>query len=755
MRFLVFLLAAVVSPAEEPWSYLSYFGGAGGETIQAVRSDGAGGTFFSGTTSSVGPPFTDAAEGYRSNSQAFVARVDAAGRLVFATLLGDGSAPALAVDADGNVYVAGVIQSSRGFSTDGVFQPEMDFAGGFLAKFNPAGEKLFATYFGGRNGVQIRTLTLDGEGRPIFCGYVRGNTIPLKPADSLPLGTERYGAFCAAAGADGTELLYSRLVGAPSPLLESVTMVNSAAMAPDGNLVIAGTTPNTAFAPNTETPVSDQRRTLFRAREGEPFEALGGPGLGSIVSVQVVGKDVFAGTLNNGAWASGDGGTTWRRLGSAPSGTLVVHPNASRFMCVYFTNTGMCSRDGGTVWQPMSLYAGQISMVADPRVDGGFFVASTQQFDRVWYVPLGSDPSPWNLPGIARSVTVNAAGDRIFATIENRVYFSEDRGATYRVILENAARVAVAPGDSRRLYATRAFRTAEMSLVVRSDDGGATWVDMPVDQPFAFFQQMIVDPADADTVYVVTGAGAYRSTDGARSWQLWTPAGLSNTAVQAVHFDDQARVWAGTGKLGYGFVAKLKAESGEVVWQTMVGGVGGGYIGSAGVSGEGRIYFSGFTLGADLPVTGEDLAPRRMGSVGFIGTLDASGRLQQLRHTGLQSGGFDVGANGVTHLLMTATPADIGDATEVRGRYSGGASDVVWLVISPELTHVTRATWLGGDGADTAGAIAVGRDGRVRLTGSTFSRNLPVTEGAMQRTFTLYGGEVQIGNESFLAIAPE
>jgi len=91
----------------------------------------------------------------------------------------------------------------------------------------------------------------------------------------------------------------------------------------------------------------------------------------------------------------------------------------------------------------------------------------------------------------------------------------------------------------------------------------------------------------------------------------------------------------------------------------------------------------------------------------------------------------------------------------MRGTFAGGASDAVWIVLSPDLDRVVRATWLGGNGADTAGPIVAGRDGKVRMAGSTLSRNLPVTPDALQREFTLFGGEYLIGGEGFLAIAPQ
>lgn len=153
-------------------------------------------------------------------------------------------------------------------------------------------------------------------------------------------------------------------------------------------------------------------------------------------------------------------------------------------------------------------------------------------------------------------------------------------------------------------------------------------------------------------------------------------------------------------------------------------------------------------------MTGRDLAPRTRGSVGFVGMFERTGELGELRHFGVAPTSFDLSADGSMHLAATGVPAELGEVDELRGRFSGGESDALWLVLSPELDKVTKATWLGGDGADDPTAIAVGPDGKVRLVGSTLSRNLPVSSDAAQRKFTLWE-EYAMGSEGFVAIAPQ
>ena len=145
MRFLSIALVAAVCPAQQSWPYLTYFGGLGSENIRFVSSDGAGGTVLAGETFSVGPPFSTLPPGFRSTPSIFVARIDAAGQLAFANIVGDGRVGAISVDLDGKIFVAGTIQVATDFTTPGVFQREANVSQAFVAKFSPVGEKLFAT----------------------------------------------------------------------------------------------------------------------------------------------------------------------------------------------------------------------------------------------------------------------------------------------------------------------------------------------------------------------------------------------------------------------------------------------------------------------------------------------------------------------------------------------------------------------------------------------------------------------------------
>src|SRR5439155_11799539 len=66
-------------------------------------------------------------------------------------------------------------------------------------------------------------------------------------------------------------------------------------------------------------------------------------------------------------------------------------------------------------------------------------------------------------------------------------------------------RIAIPPGDSRRIYVT--FGGFEANNVWRTSDGGATWENITGNLPAAPVNSIVVSPLDTNTLYVGTEVG--------------------------------------------------------------------------------------------------------------------------------------------------------------------------------------------------------------------------------------------------------
>jgi photosystem II stability/assembly factor-like uncharacterized protein len=635
------------------------------------------------------------------------------------------------------------------FATSGAFQTEARVSQAFLAKFGPDGKKLFATYFGTGNGVVIRTLSLDPAGRPVFCGSATGDTVPLTASSLFPPEARRSSGFCAQLSADGSELLMSTLLAKPGGFVFPFGSVFDA----NGDLLVAGSTLESAFPSVNAFQSEDRRRSLFRGIPGSGFESAGGPDFGAVVSIQAIGREVFVGSSDSGGWVSTDGGDNWSRISGSPAGFLAVHPLNTRLMCTATASQQVsCSTDGGGSWQTR-IFNGATGIVPDRRLEGGFFVTTNQATGGPNYVTATGTGIAVRVPPPFRWLTSEPTGNRFLMVdyLTRGLHLSEDAGLNFRKIADNIAVAAFAPSKPERIYAAR-FAVAGGSKIVRSDDRGATWTDTMAEAELNRAQDLVVDPADPDTVYVVLGNGAFRSTDAGGSWQIWTPPGLGNLAVRTMRFDDEGRAWAGTIGAANGFLMKLNLNAPSIEWSTVFGGAGGGPLNSLHLDEPGNILLTGSTVGFDLPVTGDDLGPRQIPS-GFVARFDAAGQLGALRSLGVIATSLNRAKDGSLHLAATTNPSNLGAREIENGTYGGGASDAVWLTLAPDLSRMTRARWLGGSAADGASAIHLGSDGRIRMVGFTSSLDLPASPDAFQRQFGLWNSAV-IGADGFLAIAP-
>jgi hypothetical protein len=195
--------------------YSTYLGGTDFDNAEAIAVDASGSAYIAGLTAStdfdtVGPIAGDAPQ-----ADAFVAKLNPAGSaLVYSTYLGgdavDGAA-GIAVDATGSAYVTGETQSTN-FPTVGAIEGDSGAADAFVAKLNPAGSALvYSTYLGGSLYESPFAIAVDGSGS----AYVTGETLSpdfntVAPIEG-PSGQED--VFVSKLNPAGSALVYSTYLG--------------------------------------------------------------------------------------------------------------------------------------------------------------------------------------------------------------------------------------------------------------------------------------------------------------------------------------------------------------------------------------------------------------------------------------------------------------------------------------------------------------------------------------------------------------
>jgi hypothetical protein len=237
--------------------YATYLGGSRGEEGIAIAVDAFGQAVVAGLTLSLNFPLLNPVQAsFRGTScpnnaefgcgDAFVAKLNAAGSgLVFSTYLGgarDERVAAVAVDAAGNVYLAGSTPSADFPATANAFQRTIrgdhDV---YVAKFSPEGALGYATYLGGNSIQMAADLAVDGAGNAYVVGSTQATSFPTTPGVFQSSASNGDG-FITKLNPSGSALVFSTLLGGRDS--DGITAI---ALDSSGNVYVAGGTSSSDF----------------------------------------------------------------------------------------------------------------------------------------------------------------------------------------------------------------------------------------------------------------------------------------------------------------------------------------------------------------------------------------------------------------------------------------------------------------------------------------------------------------------------
>lgn len=168
------------------WS--TYFGGNGEDIIWGLGySDGFGNLFPSGKVYLSGQTTSDSAiatQGahqttYAGGTDALVASFTRNGGIQWATYIGGPGLDmsyGMAFNSTTDLLVTGGTQSTTGISTPGAFQTSLGGSDdAFLIRFDPNGQRIWGTYYGGFASDWGYNVSCDPEGNIFLAGYTQSN----------------------------------------------------------------------------------------------------------------------------------------------------------------------------------------------------------------------------------------------------------------------------------------------------------------------------------------------------------------------------------------------------------------------------------------------------------------------------------------------------------------------------------------------------------------------------------------------------
>jgi len=231
-------------------SYTKIIGANNATTISALRIDSAGDVFITGETMATNYPVAGSGVGSIGSSgsrQVYVTKLDPTGtQVLYSTYLpapGFNSAAAIALDASGNAYVAGVAGSSGFPTTSSNLGTCSSFCNaGFVAKFDTTGAMIYSTLIG--SGQQLPTgITVDNAGNAYLAGLSADNGLQtvnaFQPAYGGGVCTSCGGAFFAKLNPTGTAWVFSSYFYSPGQI-NSETLATSITRDSAGNIYFAG-----------------------------------------------------------------------------------------------------------------------------------------------------------------------------------------------------------------------------------------------------------------------------------------------------------------------------------------------------------------------------------------------------------------------------------------------------------------------------------------------------------------------------------
>ncbi len=243
--------AAKLSPTGSVLEYATFLGGSDHDKAYGIAVDGGGHAYLTGWTRSGDFPVTAGAfrtvHGGRREEDAFVVKLDPAGRLGYATFLGGSGEDwgcDIAVDDAGAAYLAILTYSVDFPTTQGAFDVTHNGSReALVAKLDPTGSGLvYATFLGGRGQDWGQGIAVDDAG----CAWVAGVTFspdfPATPGSFDEVHNGLSDAFAARFDAQGSNLVYATFLGGGGEERSTDLALDAS-----GNVYLAGWTRSADF----------------------------------------------------------------------------------------------------------------------------------------------------------------------------------------------------------------------------------------------------------------------------------------------------------------------------------------------------------------------------------------------------------------------------------------------------------------------------------------------------------------------------
>ena len=230
-------------------------------------------------------------------------------------------------------------------------------------------------------------------------------------------------------------------------------------------------------------------------------------------------------------------------------------------------------------------------------------------------------------------------------------------------------------------------------------------------------------------------------------------------------------------KFGDGFVTKLDA-TGKPAYSTYLGGVADDAIFGLAIDSAGAVYVTGFTSSSNFPATPKAAQPTLHGPTGilngkdlvwgdaFVAKLSPSG--SSLAYATFLGGSDDdvgmaiavdsageafvVGFANSTNFPLSPDALQRTMAGSGLNNYVDPTGDGFVTKLSADGSSFIYSSYFGGSKDDAITSVALDAQGKVYVSGSTTSANIPITPAAAQPTFGGLAQPSETMGDAFVAV---
>ena len=658
-------------------------------------------------------------------------------------------AAGVAVDASGNMYVAGLTRAADfPISAPPGLTHGRDNSDVFVVKLTPNGDQFeYATYIGGGGYDEPASLAVDDAGNAYVTGLTESIDFPTLNA----LQSSRRGfrdSFVAKLDANGS-IAYSTHLGGNG--IDSGTGIAVDAL---GRAYVTGETSSADFPTANAAQRSLSGSPAFRTTDGSATWAGISNGLNTshvtMFAIDPVNPAiVYAGTDADGVFVSTDAGSTWSPTGPGLPPARVNGMAVDAAGAVYIaSNAGVFrSVDRGASWINLQFFAGAWTIAVDPS--GVVYVALTFSgfFPEFGLFKSTNGGTTWNLAGLPIGVMSLAVSQSVVYAGTVQGLFKSNNGSNWTPLSIDPSQpgpiitaLSVDPHNPDLVYVG-----TSAGLFV-STSGGATWVPVSVFAG-AHVMNVAIAPSNPDIVYAATSFGGGLTEDGGVTWRGAPPVGI-NVPFFAVDPLDPTRAYAAGGVGLDVFVSRVSPDGSTLQYSTFLGGIGSESASDIAVDESGAAYVTGTTQLGGFPVRNAYQANPGgfMDMDVFAAKFSAAGAVVYATYLGGFRSDYSpkiaVDSIGRAHIVGLTFSTNFPTANAYQPVHGGGFSDVFVTTLNPAGNGLAFSTFLGGsdqevDGTQILGPdVALGPFGETFVTGATRSTNFPRRE-AIQAT---YGG---------------